>query len=134
MKLVLDTNVIIAAFISHGTCSELFEYCIRNHILITSNFILKEFSDKLITKFKFSHKEVKEALQLVISCMKVVEPIDLGKSICRDPDDDIIISTAVKGQCQCIVTGDKDLLVIGKYNNINIVSPSNFWEFDGHLI
>ncbi len=39
MKIVLDTNVLIAAFISHGTCNELLEHCALNHEVILSPFI-----------------------------------------------------------------------------------------------
>ena len=43
MKVVLDTNVLIAAFITKGVCSELLEHCLRRHEIIMSEFILDEF-------------------------------------------------------------------------------------------
>ena len=49
MKIVIDTNFIIAAFISHGYCHELFDYFINsNHKLYTSDWILKEVNEKFV--------------------------------------------------------------------------------------
>ena len=47
-------------------------------------------------------------------------------SISRDLDDDKFIETAVAGKCRYIVSGDKDLLVLKKYENIKIVNPVEF--------
>ena len=45
---------------------------------------------------------------------------------CRDADDDTVLATAVAATAAMIVTGDQDPLVIGRYNNIDIVSPREF--------
>ena len=45
MKIVLDTNVLISAFITHGHCAELLEHCVYAHELMVSEFILAEFED-----------------------------------------------------------------------------------------
>ena len=50
MKIVLDTNVLIAAFIARGVCSDLLEHCARQHTLVTSEFILTGDADLLILK------------------------------------------------------------------------------------
>ena len=130
MKIVLDTNVLIAAFISHGTCNELLEYCALNHEVILSPFIIDEFTEKLTGKFGFTHKEANSAANLLISRFEIKTPLQLPQQICRDADDDMIIGTALAGECECIVTGDKDLLALQKVNGIHIISPSKFWEFE----
>ena len=53
MKIVFDTNVLIASLISHGSCFELLEHCVRNHTIYTSDYIINEFTEKLETKFKY---------------------------------------------------------------------------------
>jgi len=58
MKFVLDTNVLIAAFITSGICHEIFEHIIRNHQLVLSDFIVNEFRNKLLTKFHYDENEV----------------------------------------------------------------------------
>ncbi len=58
--------------------------------------------------------------------MEVVTPVSLSSPVCRDPDDDHILATAVAGNCECIISGDKDLLVLKQFGDIKIFSPSEF--------
>ena len=133
MRIVFDTNVLIAAFISHGVCSELLEHCIRCHKIVASKFILTEFSDKLIAKFNFSRYEVSKATQLLISRLMIVTQKELERNVCRDAKDDFILGTATEGRCKCIISGDKDLLILKKYKGIDIISPQDFWNYEEKL-
>ena len=126
MRTVPDTNVLIASLISRGFCHELVEYCFLNHTLITSEFILDELKEKLVEKFKYSTETAEEAVALFRSRMQVVTPVTLSTPVSRDPDDDNILATAVAGNCECIITGDKDLLVLKKFEGIKILSPREF--------
>ena len=54
MKIVLDTNVLIAALIARGFSHQLLEHCALRHTLFTSDFILEETQEKLIEKFGYS--------------------------------------------------------------------------------
>lgn len=58
----------------------------------------------------------------------IVEPLPLPVPVCRDPDDDLVLGTALAGRCDVIVTGDRDLLVLESYGGIDIVSPGAFWS------
>lgn len=127
MKLVLDTNVLVAALITHGTCHELLEHCALSHEVVISRFILAELRDKLVRKFKFSASEANEVVALFESRFILVTPLALNNPICRDADDDVIIGTALAGQCDCIVTGDKDLLDLRSAKGVSMLSPSDFW-------
>jgi putative PIN family toxin of toxin-antitoxin system len=128
--LVLDTNVLIAAFIARGVCSDLLEHCVRQHKLVTSEFILNEFREKLTSKFKFTSVEADSAAALLLTRMVVVDPAELPSPTCRDPDDDNVLATAVAGNCDCIITGDRDLLVLQRFSGVDIVSPSDFLEYE----
>jgi putative PIN family toxin of toxin-antitoxin system len=129
--ILLDTNVLIAAFVARGFCNELLEHCIRQHSLVTSDFIINEFRDKLSNKFKYKSEEINQATELLLSRMKVVASASLEQSVCRDPEDDNVLAAAIEGKCDCIITGDKDLLILGQYGGINILSPSDFREYEG---
>lgn len=126
MRTVPDTNVLIASLISRGFCYELIEHCFLNHTLVTSEFILGEVKEKLVEKFKYSPETAEEAIALFRSRMEVVTPENLSSPVCRDPDDDNILATAVAGNCECIITGDKDLLVLKQFGEIKILSPREF--------
>jgi predicted nucleic acid-binding protein len=62
MKVFLDTNVLIAAFVARGICKELFEYLLTNHKLYISQTVIDEFRDKLSGKLKFPQYIVDKAV------------------------------------------------------------------------
>ena len=126
MKIVLDTNVLIAALIARGVCHDLLEHCVLRHTLITSAFILNETYEKLTEKFGYATDLADEAVNLLRLRMKLVAAAKLERQVCRDPDDDNILATAVSGKCDCIITGDQDLLVLKAYEGIDIFSPREF--------
>ena len=63
--------------------------------------------------------------------IQLVDPIPLASQISRDLDDDIVLATAVAGNCEYIVTGDKDLLDLKEFRGIPIVKPRAFGELIG---
>lgn len=131
MKILLDTNVLIAAFITPGICNELLEHCLRRHQVVLSEFLLTEFHTHLVHKFHFRTREIRGAVELLRSRTIVVVPTTLPNPVCRDPDDDQVLGTALAGQVDCIVTGDKDLLDLKEFNSIVIIKPSDFLAFEG---
>jgi putative PIN family toxin of toxin-antitoxin system len=130
MKIVLDTNVLIAAFIAQGVCNDLLEHCVQQHEIILSNFILDELRQKLSHKFKYSTEDVEDVANLLLSKAEVVKPTELSEPVSRDPDDDMVIGTAVAGSAACIITGDKDLLVLERHGDIDIIQPANFADYE----
>lgn len=130
MRLLLDTNVLVSAFISRGVCHELLEHCALEHEIVGSRFILAEFEDKLVRKFRVPPSVAAEALALVQSRMELVEPLALDSPVCRDPDDDWVLAAARAGRCACLITGDRDLLVLDEFDGIPILPPSGFWRFE----
>jgi len=134
VRVLLDTNVLIAAFISRGACSDLLEHCARAHHVVASEEILHEFRRTLHDKFHTPLREAREAVALLRSRLEIVRPIALSDAACRDPDDDMVLATALAGRCAAIVTGDADLLVLSEWQNIPIIRPRDFWRFEaeGH--
>ncbi len=130
MRLVLDTNVLVAAFIAHGNCNELLEHCIVHHEVVLSKFILDELLGVLTRKFDFTQAEAQATLRLLRTRTHLTAPARLPSPVCRDPDDDIILATARTAECVAIVTGDKDLTDLQKYEGVRILTPSEFWEFE----
>jgi uncharacterized protein len=130
MRIVLDTNVLIASLISRGKCYALVEHSLEVHEIISSQFILNELSEKLQKKFKYDNNEVIEALSIFRAKMEIVSPSKLEQQVCRDIDDDWVLATALVGKAQCIVTGDKDLLVIAQFEKIDIISPVDFQTYE----
>ena len=82
MKVVLDTNVLIAALIARGVCAELLEHCVAHHEIISSEYILGEMQRHLTGKFKYSADEAREAGDLLRSQATLVTPAPLDQPVC----------------------------------------------------
>ncbi|MCG3158601.1 MAG: hypothetical protein DKINENOH_05245 [bacterium] len=130
MRMVLDTNVLIAAFIARGLCSRLLEHCFERHELFTSEFIMDELSNNLVGKFHVNPNDVAAALDLLQSKMQTVTPVALKTPIYRDPEDDMILATALAAGAACIITGDKDLTGLKRLETIDILSPTDFIDYE----
>ena len=96
------------------------------HTILSSEVILADVDEHLRGKFKYSDEDAREAIGVLRSKSVIVASNPLASPVCRDPDDDHILATAVTGQARCIVTGDKDLLVLERFQSVEIVSPSAF--------
>lgn len=129
MKIVLDSNVIIAAFATKGFCSKVLEICIFNHEIILSEYIIQEVEKNLSEKIKLPLEKVRDISNFIISISKVVSPIDVNESICNDKSDLPIIGTAIAGGAEIIITGDSVLVDIKEYKNIKFLNPRDFWDF-----
>lgn len=130
MRVLLDTNVLIAAFVARGACSELFEHCVRNHALVISPALLAELDTTLRRKFGATVRDAHAVVALLRRRVDLIDPRPLDRPVCRDPDDDQVLAAAVSGRCDCIVTGDKDLLVLESFDGIPIVTPMMFWKVE----
>jgi putative PIN family toxin of toxin-antitoxin system len=133
MKVLLDTNVLVAAFIAHGTCAELLEHCALKHEIVLSEFILEEFFRVLSVKLRFPVEKIRAAVRILRSKVTHVEPGPLTGRICRDPDDDMIVATALTGRVACLVTGDRELLELRAVDGIRVIRPNDFWRFESEL-
>ncbi|MBK9768242.1 MAG: putative toxin-antitoxin system toxin component, PIN family [Chloracidobacterium sp.] len=56
----------------------------------------------------------------------VVNVAPLAERVSRDFDDDEVLACALAADCEFIVTGDKDLLVLSEYRGIRILNPTDF--------
>ena len=130
MIIIFDTNVILAAFLTHGASAEVVEYCITEHKVFISTFILGEVEDKLRNKFHFPPAKVADLLRFLRDQMESVEPAKLTSPTCRDSDDDMILATGLSARADCIITGDNDLLDLKQYEGIPIIKPAEFWRFE----
>jgi putative PIN family toxin of toxin-antitoxin system len=122
MRLALDTNVLLAAMLVPGTCRELVRKRCRGHELCASDAMLDESADRIRDKLG----EAPTDIPLFVAYrqrVQIVEPPPLGTKACRDPDDDAILAAAVAASADLVVTGDKDLLVLGSYAGIPILTP-----------
>jgi putative PIN family toxin of toxin-antitoxin system len=126
MKIVLDANVIIAAFATRGLCESIMEVCLSDHKILLCDELLEEILKNLRLKIKLSDKIVHDISDLLMEQASMIDPVPLSQDICRDSDDVKILGLAVAANANYIVTGDKDLLVLKEFQGIPILNPRAF--------
>ena len=128
MKVVFDTNVLVSAFVTEGVCSKLLGRARRRQFfLLTSPFILKELEAVLLKKLSATKGETRQVLRILAEAIStLVQPAQPVSGICRDPDDDPILSCAIAASADYLVTGDSDLLALREFRKTRIVAPRDF--------
>ena len=127
MKIVLDTNVLVAALVADGLCRDLVRRRVRTHELCTSEALLKELAATLRRKFKVAAADIPWLEEYRLRAT-LVKPTALPSPVCRDRDDDTVLATAVAAHADAIVSGDADLMTLKSYQGIAILSPRQFLE------
>ena len=127
MKVVCDTNVLVAALVADGLCRDIVKRRLPQVELFTSAALLRELASTLRVKFRVDPDEL-PILAAYRERASVVKPARLARPICRDPDDDLVLATAQAARAHVILTGDRDLLVLEHFEGAAILSPRAFVE------
>ncbi len=130
-RVVLDSNVLISAAISaHGKPFACLSWVIDNAKLIAARELIEEVETRLARpKFaKYVNRARCRAFIADLSLSFVLVELTGTLKVCRDPDDDKILETAVLGRADVLVTGDQDLLVLDPFQGLAIVTPARFIE------
>lgn len=137
MRLVLDTNVVASAMLWGGNPKLLLQAGRENRAkLFTGVALLTELED-VLTRPKFASKIAASMLtadQLVARCAElaiVVRPLPVPR-IAPDPDDDVVIGTALAARADCLVTGDGALLSVGAYETVRITGVAETLAMIAH--
>lgn len=131
---VIDTNAIVSNLLSPAGVpgqmmsrwkAGLFEIALSEAILEEIREVL--IRPKIVRLSKLSADELEEFLQLLqTSAVFVKEPLMILRVVREDPDDDVILATALAANADVIVTGDSHLLALERYEGIPIVTPRIF--------
>ncbi len=126
MKAVLDTNVLISAYVfPGGTPEAVFRLALEGRLEIgTSLPLLAEFGRVLGQKFGWTPDRAEAAVAQVARIASVVEPSEPVQVIAADPADDRVLEAATAFGAEVIVSGDGHLLDLGAWSGIEIVTPA----------
>lgn len=128
MRVVLDTNVLLAGVATHGICEGLVALSFRDHTVVLSDHILDEFVEHYVGKFRASREQATVVAETLRRNSEIVVPVDVSHDAVGDVDDLPVLGTAVAGRADCLITGDKQLLDLESYHGISILSPRQFYE------
>lgn len=131
MRVVFDTNVLIANALKDGFTREIFKLATTGTIdLLTSEPIISELEEKLRTKFSWEELKIHQYLNTLREIALVIEPTKKFDDIKNDPDDNKILECAVAGRADLVVSADGDLLKLKNFQAIGIVHPKTLsWTF-----
>jgi putative PIN family toxin of toxin-antitoxin system len=102
------------------------------YVLVYSEPMLTELLAKLaLTRIRQKYSIDEPVIEVLLAVMalrgELVVPTRLLK-VCRDPKDDMLIEAAVAGEAEYVVSGDEDLLVLKKFEQVRFVTPRAFLE------
>ena len=130
VRLVLDTNTAVSGLIWGGVPGRLIDAAAAGTTQIISSVpLLDELHDVLFRK-KFAAQLAEQAVDAAdlfegyAALVQLVGPAVIGPVILADPDDDIVLATAVACGADLIVSGGAHLLRIGEFQGISVLTPS----------
>lgn len=133
MRLVLDTNIVVSGLLWNGAPERLLRTGNHESIqLFTSPPLLAELAHtlsypKFRRKIAASGLSVDQLVDLYSKLVAAVPPAPVPR-IAPDPDDDVVIGTAIAAKAELIVTGDKALLSVEVFEGGRIVSVKEALE------
>jgi uncharacterized protein len=131
MRLVLDTNILVSAFLAPNSIpAKVLNWGEDNGVILYSSSTLAELLSVLNRpKFaKYIDTNDVNDLSMRITATWISVPILKRISLCRDSKDDMFIELALNGEATYLISGDTDLLVLNPIQNILVVSPRTFWD------
>lgn len=131
-RYVVDTNIIISRLLLPNSIpAQAVRAILDNGILLFSDSTLQELSS-VLERSKFDKYISLEARKLFIDGLQTFSmhlEIKRIVRICRDPKDNKILEVAINGKANLIITGDQDLLVLQKIEEIPIITPQEFMNY-----
>jgi len=128
MKVFLDTNVLVSAMATRGLCADVLRETLASHQLVVSAPLFNELRRVLRQKLQIPGELTDDAIEMLQQDAHFATPSTLSDIKVRDKDDLMILSSALNGNADLLVTGDKELLNLGKIQDMEIVSPRGFWK------
>ena len=128
MRVFLDTNVLVSAVATRGLCADVLREVLVSHQLVISAPLIEELKSALGEKLGLPHDLISEFVEILKQDATLSTPTALPGIDIQDKDDLTILSSALSGEAELFITGDKELLELKDLGDMEIVSPRAFWE------
>ena len=128
MKVFRDINVIASATATRGLCADVLRTVVEFHELVVSEQLMGELQRILKDKFGASAEVVDDVMWLLRQDTIQAQVHPLAEVRLGDPADVAIVSSAINGGADILVTGDKEILGLKHAGPVRILSPRQFWE------
>lgn len=127
MKIVIDTNVLISGVFFGGFPRQVLNAAVSGELTACATTEIIDEYEEIIQEMvdrKQGHIN-RSILRPLIQTMEIIEPVS-RISLSRDPDDDKFLGCAKDARAMYIVSGDKDLLVLKQFEDIQIITAKDF--------
>jgi len=128
MRVFLDTNVLVSALATRGLCADVLREVLTSHQLIVSASLFTELRRVLRQKLQIPAQLIDDTIEILEQDAYFATPSAVTDIEIRDKDDLLILSSALNGNADLLVTGDKELLDLGNVEDMEIISPRGFWR------
>jgi putative PIN family toxin of toxin-antitoxin system len=130
-RFVFDTNSFIsAALLSGSVNSRAIDHAFNIGEVVVSAVSFAELTEVIFRK-KFDKYLAEERRLQILQKLELdthLIEVNIILDACRDPKDNKFLELAVEAGAACLITGDKDLLVLNPFQNIPILTASEFLE------
>ena len=136
LRVVFDTNLFVSCLlVKNGLPAQALDaWRAHRFLLVTSPAIMAEVSatlgyERIRRKYGVTDEDVDQLLELLAADAVIVPgQSDVAGSVPDDVDDEIVLSCAVDGQVNVVVSGDQHLLALGTFRGIDIITIRQFME------
>jgi putative PIN family toxin of toxin-antitoxin system len=132
LRVVLDTNQLVSSLLStRGLQRQLIDaWRQRAFLLLLTPGQIEEVAEvlgrpKIRRKYRIL-REDRDAFLALLRADALLLPHAPAPRACRDPDDDYLLGCAAAGDANYLVTGDEDLLAVGRYGGVTILTARDF--------
>lgn len=128
MNVVIDTNVFVSGIFWSGPPADIIKAWYRKAFTLCFTPKIKDEYARVAYGLAKKHSDINVApyLELIPIYGQIIADKKLPEPVSRDPDDDTFIACAFNAKAKVIITGDKDLLDVGTYQDIQLVTPKAF--------
>lgn len=133
MRIVLDTNILISAFVSKkGASADILARCQAGELeLLVSDDSLLELHrvltyPRIRKRLQYSDEQIERFVAFLEQSSVAITPHANLRVVPNDADDDKFVALAMAGDAQYLVTGDDHLLTVGRYQGVIILKPAAF--------
>lgn len=134
IRAVVDTSVLVSSvMVSAGVPAQVFDAWRANRfVLVTSPKILHEVRSTLdYPRIRQKYPVTDAIVDRLVMILEVEAEVatwepDVSEARLRDPNDDMVLACALAGRASYVVSSDQDLLTVGEYRGVRIVTPRQF--------
>ncbi len=135
LRAVLDSSVLVSGFLTDGgtTATLVSRYRQGAFVCCCSPWIVAETRRALLRprnmrRYRYRPEDVQQFLDSLARSARFYRDAAQVPAVTRDPSDDQVIACAVTARADYLVTGDDDMLVLGKHEGTRIITPRQFLD------